>query len=88
MLQNMYFGRETFTLSHLYFCVIDFRKVESTLFHDSFSLIGVECIKRKIGLPEKPQDKTIVEEFVDMQKRRNTNLILRANSPSKFEGCM
>ena len=54
MLQNMYFGREIFTCSHLYFCVFDFRKVESTLFHDSSAsiLIGVQCIKRKMGLPE------------------------------------
>ena len=67
MLQNMYFGREIFTWSHLYFCVIDFRKVESTLFHDSSTLTGVECIKRKMELPEKLQDKTIAEELVDMQ---------------------
>ena len=49
MLQNMYFGQEIFTWSHLYFCVIDFRKGESTRFHDSSTLIGVECIKRKMG---------------------------------------
>ena len=52
MLQYMYFRREIFTFSHLYFCVIDFRKVESTLFHDSSILIGAECINRKMGLPE------------------------------------
>ena len=51
MLQNMYLGREIFTWSHLYFCVIDFSKVESTLLHDSSTLIGFECIKR-MGLPE------------------------------------
>ena len=45
MLQNTYSGREIFTWSHLYFCVIDFRNLESTLFHDSSTLIGVECIK-------------------------------------------
>ena len=56
-----------FTWSHLYFCVIDFRKVKSTLFHDSLTLIGIECIKRKIGLSEWPQDKTIAEQPVDMQ---------------------
>ena len=49
MLQNMYFGRKIFTWSHLYFCVIDFGKAESTLFDDNFTLIGVECIKRKMG---------------------------------------
>ena len=43
--------------------MIDCGKVESTLFHDSFILIGVECIKRKMGLP----DKAIAEESVDMQ---------------------
>ena len=48
----MYFGREIFTWSHLYFSVIDFTKVESTLFNDSSTLIGVECIKRKMELPE------------------------------------
>ena len=48
----MYFGREIFTWSHLYFWVIDFRKVESPLFNDSSTLIEVECIKRKMGLPE------------------------------------
>ena len=63
----MYFGREIFTWSLLYFCVIDFRKVESTLFHDSSNLIGAECIKRKMGLPEWPQDKTIAGEPVDIQ---------------------
>ena len=53
MLQNMYFGREIFTWSHLHFDVIDFRKMESTLFHDSSTLIGDDCIKeRKMGLPE------------------------------------
>ena len=52
MLQNMYFGQEIFTWSRLYFCVIDFRKAESTLFHDNSTLIGDECIKRKMGLPE------------------------------------
>ena len=51
MLQNMYFGREIFTWSHLYFCIIDFTKVESNLFHGSSTLIGDECIKRKVGLP-------------------------------------
>ena len=84
----MYFGREIFTWSHRYFCVIDFRKVESTLFHDSSTLIGVECIKRKMGLPEQPQDKTKADEPVDMQSTRNTYLILRANTPSKLETCM
>ena len=52
MLQNMYFGWEIFTWSHLYFRVIDFRKVESTLFHDRSIFRGVEYIKRKMGLPE------------------------------------
>ena len=47
--------------------MIDFRKMESTLFHDSSTLIGVKCIKRKMVLPEQPQDKTIAEEPVDMQ---------------------
>ena len=51
MLKNMYFGREIFFLSDLYFCVIDFRKV-FTLFHDSSTLIGVKCIKRKMGFLE------------------------------------
>ena len=63
----MYFGREIFTCSNLYFCVTDFRKVESTLFHDNSTLMGVECIKRKMGLPEEPKDKTIAEVPVDMQ---------------------
>ena len=87
MLQNMYFGQEIFTWNHLYFCVIDFKKVESTLLHDSSTLIGAECVKKKMGLPELPQDKTIAEEPVDMQQRRNTNLILCTNMPSKFETC-
>ena len=52
MLQNMYFGREIFTWSHLYFCVIDFRKVESTLFHDSSTLIGVECTEAAEGVKD------------------------------------
>ena len=52
MLQNMYFGRKLFTWSHLYLCVVDFRKVESTLFHDSSILIGTECIKIKMGISE------------------------------------
>ena len=88
MLQNMCFGWEIFTWSHLYSCVIDFRKVESTLFDDSSTLIGAECIKTKMGLPEQLPDKTIAEEPVDMQQRRNTNLMLCANTPSKFEICM
>ena len=50
-----------FMWSYLYLCVIDFRKAESTLFHGSSTLIGVECIKRKIGFSEYPQDKTIAE---------------------------
>ena len=37
------------------------------LFHDSSTLIGVQYIKRKMGLPEWPQDKTIAEEPVDIQ---------------------
>ena len=57
MLQNMYFGREIFIWSHLYFCVIDFRKVERTLFHDSSTLIGVERIKGKMGLQNSPKTK-------------------------------
>ena len=52
MLQNMYFGQEMFPWSQLYFCVIDFRKVENTLFHDSPTVVGVQCIRRKTGLPE------------------------------------
>ena len=41
VLQNMYFGLEIFSWSLLYFCVVDFRKAEGTLFHDSSNLIGV-----------------------------------------------
>ena len=52
MSQNMYFGREIFTWSHLYLCLVDFGKVERALFHESSTLTGVECIKRKMGLPE------------------------------------
>ena len=73
MLQNMYFGLEIFILSHLYFCVIDFRKVESTLFHYSSISIGVECIEKKMGLPEWPQDKTTAEEPVDMQHKSDSS---------------
>ena len=57
MLQNMYFGQKIFTWNHLYFCVIDFRKAESTLFHDSSTLIGVECVKRKMGYQNSPKTK-------------------------------
>ena len=57
MLQNMYFGREIFTWSHLYFSVIDFKKVESTPFYHSSTLIGVECIKRKMGYQNSPKTK-------------------------------
>ena len=70
MLQNMYFGQEIFSSSLLYFCVIDFSNVESTLFHDRSALIGVECKLReneKMGLPEQSPNKTIAEEPVDMQ---------------------
>ena len=88
MLQNMCFGQEIFTWNHLYFCVIDFRKVENTLFHDSSTLIGIDCIMRKMGLPELLQDKTIAKEPVDMQQKRNIFLIFHANMPSKFETCM
>ena len=56
MLQNMYFGWEIFIWSHLYFCVIDFRKVENTLFHDNSTLIRDESIKRKMGSPEQAQN--------------------------------
>ena len=63
----MYFGREIFTWSHLYFRVINVRNLESTLFHDSSTLIDIECIKRKMGLPEESPKKTIAEEPVDMQ---------------------
>ena len=52
MLQNMYFKREIFTWSYLHFCVNDFREVESTLSHDTSILIGIKCIKRKMGLTE------------------------------------
>ena len=51
LIQNMYFGQDVFTLSHLKLCVVDFRKVESTLFQDSSTLIRVECIKGEMGLP-------------------------------------
>ena len=43
----MYFGREIFAWIDVYFCVVDFRRMESTLFHEGFTLIGAECIKRK-----------------------------------------
>ena len=71
MLQNMYFGREIFAWSHLYFCVIDFRKVESTLFHDSSEL---SAIRRKMGLPEWPQDKTIAEADLLIYNREETQI--------------
>ena len=46
MLQNMYFEWEIFAWSHLYFCVNDFRKVESTLFHNSSTFIVVGSLKK------------------------------------------
>ena len=59
----MYFGQEIFTWSLLYFCVIDCSKVESTLFHDSSTLTGVE----KNGVTRIAPDKTTADKPVDMQ---------------------
>ena len=71
MLQNMYFGREIFTWNYLSFCVVDFRKVESTLFHDSSTLIGVELHQEKNGVTRIAQDKTIAEEPADIQQKKH-----------------
>ena len=52
LLKIMQFGREIFTLSPVAYISVDFKKLESDLFHAGSPVVQSKCIKRKTRLSE------------------------------------